>query len=130
MDIIAIMVSVTGQGFSLYAIQDSNRCLAQEYIESLEIKYQKQIINLFHQVTTAGLPKSEEKFRPIGDKIYEFKTRSGVRILCFFAGRNLRRALILTHGFQKPGGRIFQREKDKAITWHKEYMTGEVNIVS
>lgn len=130
MDIVEIMGGTTEQGFSLYAIQVNNRCLVQEYIDGLGVKYQTQIINLFHQVTTTGLPKNEERFRPIGDKIYELKTRNGVRVLCFFAGPILRKTLVLTHGFLKPGRKIFQREKNKAMNWHQEYTADEVNIIS
>jgi len=56
-----------------------------------------------------------EKFRHIGDDIYELKTNLGIRILCFFATDFLRRSLILTHGFPKPKRVQLDREKAKAL---------------
>lgn len=120
----------TGQGFSLYAILVDNHCPVREYIEGLNVKYRTHIINLFQQIVTNGLPKSDERFRPIGDQIYELKTRSGVRILCFFAGSKLPRSLILTHGFKKPHRKILKRETEKAIAWHEEYNSSEIKIIS
>ena len=128
MDITKILGG-TGQGFNLYAILVQNHCLIQEFVDSLDDAYKKQVLNLFHQIITIGLPKNEERFRPIGDQIYELKTRRGVRLLCFFAGQNLPRSLILTHGFFKPQRKIFVREKKKAVAWREEYEGGEINIV-
>jgi phage-related protein len=128
MDIILIEKGV-GQGFSLYADWVENHCPVLEYIELLERRYQIQIINLFHQITKTGLPKNKERFRPIGDKIYELKTKSGVRILCFFAGPNLPKSLILTHGFQKSNRKKFERQKNTALNRFREYSSGEINII-
>jgi len=127
--VVTQLINGSGHGFSLYAILVDGHCIVQEFIESLDEKYQKQIINLFQNVATTGLPKSIEKFRPVDDKIYELKTRSGVRILCFFSGRILRKSLVLTHGFMKPGEKVLKREIKKAQTWFTEYISGEINII-
>jgi phage-related protein len=129
MDVIKL-IEGTNQGFSLYAIKVNDQCLIRDFIESLDEKYQKQIINLFQQITSAGLPKNKERFRPLEDQIYELKTRGGVRILCFFAGSLLRRSLILTHGFFKPHSKILKRETEKAVARRDDYESGETNIVS
>jgi len=111
----------SGRLFSLYAVVINNTCLVQNYIDSLEEKYQSQLFALFNRILEHGPPNDERKFRPIGDKIFELKTRSGIRILCFYGGSFLRQTLILTHGFDKAGKRILRREKEKAINYRKEY---------
>ena len=55
------------------------------------------------------------------DEFIGIGTRGGVRILSFFAGPPLRKALILTHGFKKSGRRIFARQREKAAAWFKEF---------
>jgi len=76
---------------------------------------------LFNRILEIGLPHNQEKFRDIGEKIYELKTRGGIRILGFFGGLNLPKSLILTHGFYKKHNKILVRERDKALKWFKEY---------
>ena len=111
----------SGLRFNLYAVVINDTCLVQNYIDSLEDKQQRQLFSLFNLILEHGPPKDERKFKHIDDKIYQLKTRSGVRILCFFGGSFLPKSLILTHGFDKPGKRILKREKEKAISWRKEY---------
>ena len=116
-------------GFDLYAIVVDGICLVQSFIDNLIEKDQKQIIALFQLILDSGLPHNEQKFRNIGEQIYELKTRGGVRVLSFFGGPNLPKSLVLTHGFYKPGSRILVRERRRAIDWHNEYSNGDNNIV-
>jgi len=103
--------------YSLYLLVLEGVAPVKEYLNGLREKEEKQFFNLFERILHHGPPKNEEKFRHIGDEIYELKVGSGHRILCFFAGSALPRALILTHGFRKPGKRVLQREKQKALGW-------------
>ena len=112
----------SGRAFSLYAIVTNDTCIVQNYIDSLESKKQKQLFALFQFILENGPPNDKRKFNPIGDKIYELKTRSGIRILCFYGGPLLQKSLILTHGFDKPHRNILMREKDKAINWYKDFL--------
>ena len=82
---------------------------------------QKQILALFSLILEKGPPKNKEKFRHIGDQIYEIKTRRGVRILCFFPRFN-DRSLILTHGFYKTHNKILKNEKKKTEEWRRKYL--------
>jgi hypothetical protein len=116
-------------GFDLLAIVVDSICLVQSFIDGLIEKDQKQIIALFQLILDSGLPHNQQKFRNIGEQIYELKTRGGVRVLSFFGGSNLPKSLILTHGFYKAGSRIFVRERQKAIDWREEYSEGENFIV-
>lgn len=126
-----ITETLKGPKFNLYAIVVDNRCFVQEFIENIEKKDLKQVLTLFKMIVETGLPHNEEKFKHIGEKIYELKTRRGVRILGFFPGQNLSKSLILTHGFYKPKNRVFIRERDKAVKWLKEFEeSSDINIVN
>ena len=116
-----ITETLKGPKFNLYSIVVDNRCFVQEFIENIEEKDLKQVLNLFQRIVEIGLVHDTEKFRNIGEQIYELKTRRGVRILGFFAGPSLPNSLILTHGFYKSKNRIFIRERDKAVKWLKEF---------
>ena len=73
-------------GFSLYALLEDDTCPIQGFIDNLQNSHRKQVVALFNRITHRGIPTNEEKFRKLRDKIFELKTRSGVRILCFFGG--------------------------------------------
>ncbi len=125
-----ITKTISGPEFNLYAIVSDNRCFVQEFIKNLEEKDLKQVLTLFKRIVEIGLPRNEEKFRNIGEKFYELKTRRGVRVLGFFPGANLPKSLILTHGFYKSSNRIFIRERDKAVKWRKEFFeSSDIKII-
>ena len=81
----------------------------------------ERMMALINRIKNHGLPDNIEKFRPLGDGIYELKTRGGSRILCF-KGRP-QYSLVLTHGFPKCKPQRLRREKEKALAWYKEYQT-------
>lgn len=118
-----------GNGFSLYAVVQNNSCMVREFIENLVDSDKTQVLRLFKSVLCAGIPHNETKFRDLEGGIYELKTRSGVRILCFFGGTFLPRSLVLTHGFQKPKKKVLVRERGKALAFHEEYKKNRPRIV-
>ena len=91
-----------GPALALYAVVSKGSCPVLEYISALNDKEQKQVIALLEWLPAHGPPHNKEKFRHLGDDIYELKTNLGIRILCFFGGDFPRKSLILTHGFPKP----------------------------
>ena len=117
-----IVKLLSGPAFDLYAIAIHQRCQVEEYISSLDEKDQKQVFALLNFVCEKGPPTNEEKFRNLGDKIYELKTRRGHRILSFFGGSTLRKSLVLTHAFPKPKPAELSVEKKKAVQLHEEYL--------
>lgn len=92
-----------------------------EYVESLAEAEQKQVVALFKFILEKGPPTNIEKFRPLGDKVYELKTRMGIRILSFYGSPCLKDSLILTHGLRKPKSKVLMREKEKTIKWRENY---------
>jgi phage-related protein len=112
---------VAGEVWSVYALVEGDVCLVQQYVSTLDQKDQTQIAALLKRICAEGPLYNEEKFRTLGDDIFELKTARGIRILGFFAGPNAPKRLILTHGFRKPNPKRLQREKKKAIAWRDEY---------
>ncbi len=112
----------SGSAFDLYALVIDEKCQVWEYISSLDGQNQTQAFALFNHILEKGPPHNKEKFRNIGNGIYELKTWRGMRILSFFGSSSLPRSLILTHGFPKPKEKGLAREKKKAVKWHKEYL--------
>lgn len=108
----------SGEALNLYVLVVNEKCLIRDFINSLENQSKKEVLKLLEQRADRLILFDEQKFRSIGDDIFELKTRSGVRILCFWGGK---RALILTHGFLKPTKKVLRTEKAKAIKWLKEY---------
>jgi phage-related protein len=115
-----IAVISEGLCFSLYGLVVDNVCIISEYVDSLTPKDSTQLFALFDHILKMGPPNNATRFNPIGDGVYELKTKSGVRILCFYAPSNLQNSLILTHGFKKPKSRVLQREKAKTLKWFTE----------
>ena len=107
-----------GQRYTLYALVVNERCFVVEFLSDLDKQSEKQIFALFKHIGASGPPVNEEKFKHLEGKIYELKTRTGVRILSFF-GKG--QSLILTHGFSKPSQRKLKIEISKAAEWEKAY---------
>jgi hypothetical protein len=88
---------IPGRHFDIYAINDHGNCLAQEFINDLELADQKKVLALLRRAAEHGTPNNTEKFKKLEDNIWEFKSFQ-VRILCTFEERKI---IILTHGYIK-----------------------------
>lgn len=119
-----IELIINGPTCDIYGIVIDGICIAYEFIESLDVISQKQIFTLFEHIRTSGPPHNKRKFRHLENDIYELKTNSGVRILCFFHNTPTRkRVIILTHGFFKPKERVLKREIAKAVNYLNEFFS-------
>lgn len=107
-----------GLWYTLYALVVNESCFVVEFLSDLDKQSEKQIFALFKRIGTSEPPVNEEKFKHLEGKIYELKTRTGVRILSFF-GKG--QSLILTHGFSKPSQKKLKIEISKAAEWEKAY---------
>ena len=114
---------VKGASFDLLAIgHEGDDCQLLEFIEEKEksdAKSVSKLLALLHRNAENGLSKNIQKVRPLGDKLFEFKTTDGYRVIAFQEGQSL---ILCTHGFHKkkqktPPGQI-QRAKDL----RKEYL--------
>jgi len=107
-----------GNYCSIYALIAKNRCPYKDYIEALENKYKTQVIALVNHIAERGT-HNILKMRPLREGIYELKTRSGIRIFCFFFEN---RMLLLTHGQRKPKPNALKIEIDKALALKKQFL--------
>jgi phage-related protein len=107
------------RGFTIYGIKNYDKSMAREYLDLLDDKNKVQMMALIDRIKEHGPPFNEEKFKSLGDGIFELKARSGSRILCFW-GRPTN-SLVLTHGFYKCKPRRLEAEKQRALRWYKEY---------
>lgn len=96
-------------GFTLCAISE-NRCFVREFIDNLEVSEQKKIVNTLEKIATFGPPQNIEKFKSLGEGIFEIKSHQ-VRILGFFEKE---RVIVLTHGFIKKSPKTPPSEIEKA----------------
>ena len=71
-----------------------------------------------------GPPKDQTKYRKLRgkNKIYEFKTSGGLRLLCFWDGPAL---IICTHGVTKLADKKFENEVTKAENSRLEYLAAK-----
>jgi phage-related protein len=116
-----IAVIRKGPEWSLYGLIIDDSCFVSDFLRDLDDQNSKQMFFLLSEIVQHGPPKNVERFRNLGDDIYELKARNGARIACFFSGPQLPKSLTLTHGFYKAGAKELRREKRKAISWRSEY---------
>ena len=107
-----------GRKYNIATLTVNEHCFVMEFISGLDKPSKVQITALIKMTGDNGPPNNEEKFKHLGEKIFELKTRTGVRILCFFGDG---RSLILTHGFKKLSNKKLQPEISKAVQWEKSY---------
>lgn len=113
-----IEVLMDGEELILYALVVNKKRLIRDFIDGLEVDDKKQVVNSLKQRANRSQIHNQQHFRSLGDDIFELKTRNGIRILCFWAGKS---KLVLTHGFFKPPPKTLKQEKEKALKWLKEY---------
>lgn len=108
---------------SLWFLADRRgTCQAADYLLSLEAAAQDKANALLDRVARYGNYRNEQKFRGLGDGIWEFKSGQ-VRLLCF----QVTGGYVVTHAVDKPKSRALQREKRKAMRLRDEFhRSGEV----
>lgn len=115
------LIIASGNNCTICALVLNNTCQVTEFIDGLDRKDSVQISALFNHIADQGT-HNEEKMRNLGDKIYELKTRGGIRFLSFWSKN---RHLILTHGFHKPPNKVLIQEKKKAISIYEKFIEDE-----
>jgi phage-related protein len=96
-------------GYDIYGISE-NRCLVREFINGLEGSSREKLWAILKRIAEHGHPRNIEKFRALGDGIFEIKSYQ-VRIHCFFEKG---RMIILTHGFIKKSPKTPLSEIERA----------------
>ncbi len=118
-----IRLLTAGSAFDVYAPMRTRAgieyCPVLEFLENLTEPSRKSILAVIQQHSARGPISNIQKSRPLGDGIFEFKSRQGDRLLFFYSPME-RRQIIVTHGFRK-GSRL-RTEIDRAIRLRAEYM--------
>ena len=109
-----------GTKFDIYAIDlsddpETEDCPAREFIDQLRLASNlashKSLTATLNLHKDHGPIKNEQKSRPLGDGIFEFKTMQGDRIYYFYEPGGL---TILTHGSPKRPSRQLVQEITRA----------------
>ena len=86
----------------LTVCNDRGGCQVQELIDCLETTSRSDYDQIMAQLRWAaanGPPRNDTKSRPLADKIFELKTRGGIRIPYFY---DQDRLVICTEAMRKP----------------------------
>ena len=115
-----------GARFRLIAIgtQDNDK-IRLPYFEFQEeaLSYAPQewpkLVRILDYVVEAGPPRDEEKSKPLREKIFEFRTKGGLRLLWFYDEGSV---VICANGYIKQGQKTPEQHIEEAITWKKSYL--------
>jgi phage-related protein len=86
-----------GSNFDLFEVVVDGKHLLQDFIVGLSEPDQRKVSALLKRAAEHGPPRNEQKFKSLGDGLFEFKSFQ-VRIFCAFRGKSV---LVLTHGIKK-----------------------------
>ncbi len=108
---------------SVWFLADTRgNCQAADYLLSLDGAAQDKARALLDRVAPRGTYRNEQKFRNLGDGIWEFKSGQA-RLLCF----QMHGGYVITHAVDKPKSRALLREKRKALRLRDQFReSGEV----
>lgn len=81
-----------------------------------------KLVRILDYVADAGPPKDEEKSKLLREKIFEFRTKGGLRLLWFYDEGNV---VICVNGYIKQGQKTPNAEIDAAIQWKNDYLTAK-----
>lgn len=97
-------------------------CPVWDFLEALQQEDGGEFLRitaLLAYTADEGPPKNVEKSRFIRElRVFEFKTRGGVRIMAFWDSE---RMIICSHGFMKKSQKTPQREMERVRLAREEY---------
>jgi len=111
-----------GRACALFAMGSEERCPVWEFLDGLQREDRAEFdrtMALLDYTAEEGPPKNVEKCRFIRElRVFEFKTRGGVRIMGFWDSE---RMIICSHGFMKKSQKTPQRELARAGAAREAY---------
>ena len=108
---------LNGDKFKIYGLVVNGTCEAEDFLKGLSDKEKSKITPLLHYTAHTGLLRNEQKFKNIGDDIFEFKGFQS-RLLCFFDKGKI---IILSNGCIKKRDKLDPAEIKKARKRKDEY---------
>ena len=112
---------LNGDKFKIYGLLVNGACEADEYLKGLSEKEKSKLFPLLKYTADAGQVKNEQKFKCIGNGIFEFKGFQS-RLFCFF---DEGRIIILTHGCIKKRDKLDPADIQKARSRKEDYFRKE-----
>lgn len=104
-----------------YACTSTGAYPAEEFLDGLDLRKRAKITALVERFHLVGKIMNDEQFKMVGDqrKLFYFKIWA-VRLMGYYpSGR--RGIVVLTHGFEKKGGKLKPSEVDRAKRIKREY---------
>lgn len=102
-----LIATGSDSGFTIYALPG-----VREFLEELSGNDEDATIAMLEYVATQGMPRNNLKCNSEGDGFFALKPRR-VRLL-FFYDPDLRRVIVVTHGYFKQGQKMPRREFRRA----------------
>jgi hypothetical protein len=122
MALVAVKIK-PGRAHDIYVLEDGGACQVRDFFDEIEMtaraEFQK-LVRLIDRISEHGTIRNEQKFKLLQDKIWEFKTPGGVRLLCFFDSGRL---VILTNGFKKK--KDYAAEISRAVVLRGRYLAAK-----
>lgn len=78
-----------------------------------------KLVRILDYVAESGPPRDDEKSKLLREKIYEFRTKGGLRMLWFYDAGNV---VICANGYIKQGQKTPNAEIETAIQWKNNYL--------
>jgi phage-related protein len=110
-----------GKHLTIFAMGDGEKVPVLDFIEQMEQKRPKEtakLAALFTRTVEHGIPKDKQKCRTLGSKLFEFKTRGGLRIVWFWDEDKM---VICTHGFSKSTQKTPRGQIERALSMKSDY---------
>ena len=104
---------------------DSGKQPVKEFLDELDVKMRNKILDNLKHLQIHGTFLREPYSKPLGDGIFELRTRWGkdiTRVLYFFFAE---KRIVLTHGFIKKTQRTPVREIERAKRYRVIYCERE-----
>ncbi|MEI9865183.1 MAG: type II toxin-antitoxin system RelE/ParE family toxin [Limisphaerales bacterium] len=108
----------SGIAFSIWRLEENGKCEMLEFWENMDNGYRAKIDRSFRWTVENGLLRNNEKFKYIGDGLYEFRTIDGVRVFCFLDEGKM---LICTGGYIKKKDKLDPAEISRAKILKSKY---------
>ena len=116
----------SGRACKILSMGSDNACPLFEFFSQLrrdDINEFAKISALLDRTANLGVIKNEQKYRYFkSEKVFEFKTRGGVRVMGFWDEGML---IVCTHGFLKKSQKTPPGEIERAVVLRREYFAAK-----
>ena len=116
----------SGRACKILSMGSDDACPLFEFLSQLkrdDVNEFAKIIALLDRTAHHGVIKNEQKYRYFkSEKVFEFKTRGGVRVMGFWDEGML---IVCTHGFLKKSQKTPPGEIERAVVLRRDYFAAK-----